>query len=121
MKTPPGVIGKQAEDWALAYLLEQGCTLIERNFSWRGGELDLIVQDGEYTVFVEVRFRKNTNFGLPQETLDYKKRARLIATSRIYLQNHRDAAKNPSRFDVIAITLRDAKPHVEWIRNALEG
>jgi len=121
MKTPPGAVGKQAEDWALAYLLERGCTLIERNYRWRGGELDLIMREGNCTVFVEVRYRKNTHYGLPQETLDYRKRARLIATARLFLQNHREAAKQPSRFDVIAITLRGGSPHVDWIRNALEA
>lgn len=49
--------GKAGEDEALSYLVRQGLTLIERNFRCRGGEIDLIMQDGGEVVFVEVSSR----------------------------------------------------------------
>ncbi|MCP3669207.1 MAG: YraN family protein, partial [Gammaproteobacteria bacterium] len=50
-------IGTEAEDLALEYLKQQGLTLLNRNYHCRRGEIDLIMQDGNFLVFVEVRYR----------------------------------------------------------------
>lgn len=112
--------GQQAEDLAYQYLEAQGLKLVERNYRCARGEIDLIMQHGKGTVFVEVRYRRSARFGAGLESVDHHKRARLIATALHYLQQHRRAAKGPSRFDVIAIAPGAAQDTIEWIQDAFQ-
>ena len=52
-------IGSGYEEMAAAYLIEQGYKIVVRNFSGRRGEIDIIARDGEYLVFVEVKYRRD--------------------------------------------------------------
>ena len=61
-------LGREAEDRAARYLLEQGYTLVTRRFSSKGGEIDLVALDGETMVFVEVKARSG-KFGTPEEAI----------------------------------------------------
>ena len=72
--------GTGAEDLACAYLQQNGLRLLARNYRCRSGEIDLIMRDGEYLVFVEVRYRKREAFGSAAETVSSSKRARIITT-----------------------------------------
>lgn len=113
--------GNQAEEVARRYLQSQGLKYITRHFSTRFGEIDLIMRDKDTTVFVEVRFRKNKQFGGALESVTYDKQQRLLKTAEYYLQKHPRLNHHPSRFDVIAIT-RDLKTeNIEWIKNAFTG
>ena len=56
-------LGRDAEARALAFLEQQGLTLIEKNFRCRTGEIDLIMHDAQTLVFIEVRSRKDRRFG----------------------------------------------------------
>jgi putative endonuclease len=108
-------IGAAAEDAALAYLSQRGLSLVERNFRCRGGEIDLVMRDGEALVFVEVRRRASSRFGGAAASIDAGKRARLMVAAQTYLQRYR--MPPACRFDVVAID-GDA---VSWIRNAFEA
>lgn len=105
--------GDAAEALALAYLRRRGMRLIARNYSCRLGEIDLILADGDTTVFVEVRQRRNVRFGTAAESITAAKRRRILATARHYL------ARLPSvpacRFDAVLV---DGDAQVEWIRDA---
>lgn len=94
-------IGQQAEDSACHYLTSQGLSLVERNYNCTRGEIDLIMKDNSTTVFIEVRFRRDTNFGSGAESVDYHKQKKLLATASHYLQKHSKAARGVCRFDVI--------------------
>ena len=107
--------GTAAEDLACQYLEAQGLTLLKRNYRCRIGELDLIMQDGDYLVFVEVRSRHDSCHGTPAETITKTKQRRLIKTAAHYLQKTR--ADAPCRFDVVAVHQTD---HLEWIKNAFQ-
>lgn len=113
--------GKQAEDLACQYLHQQGLHLIERNFTTRFGEIDLIMRDQDTTVFVEVRFRKQNDLVDPLSSIDQRKQHKLIRTAQSYLQRHNDAALSPARFDVIAITEDRSQATIQWIKNAFEA
>ena len=56
-------LGQQNENLALTFLRQKGLVLIQRNYRTRLGEIDLIMKDNDYTVFVEVRYRSSTKFG----------------------------------------------------------
>lgn len=113
--------GKQAEDLACQYLHAQGLRLLERNFTTRFGEIDLVMRDKDTTVFVEVRYRKRSDVVDPLSSIDLRKQQKLIRTARAYLQQQRDSALSPARFDVIAITEYGAQPKIQWIKNAFEA
>jgi len=113
--------GKQAEDLACQHLQQQGLRLLERNYTTRFGEIDLVMRDKDTTVFVEVRYRKHNNLVDPLSSIDLRKQQKLIRTARAYLQQQRDLGLSPARFDVIAITTQDAQHQIQWIKNAFEA
>ncbi len=112
--------GKQAEEYAYRYLKTQGLDLIERNYRCNSGEIDLIMEHDGVIVFVEVRFRRSERFGSPAETVDYRKRRKLIKTALHYLQAHPKLAQRPSRLDVMAVSLHDGAFHCHWIPDAFQ-
>ena len=115
---PASDIGSQAEDLACQYLEKQGLRLVDRNFSCRMGEIDLIMRHKAFVVFVEVRFRKNSDFGGPVVSVSQRKQDKLLAAAKIYLQQHPRLARIPARFDVVGILGSDHS--VDWIQNAIE-
>ncbi len=106
-------LGAIAEARAAEFLQRKGYRVVDRNWTCRGGEIDLVCvdADGSTLVFVEVRARSSTSHGTPLETVVDLKRRRLIRAAEIYLhvKKKSDAA---CRFDVVAIT-GDYVEHVE--------
>jgi len=113
--------GKQAETEACKYLQRQGLTLVERNYLCKRGEIDLIMHDGQSTVFVEVRYRRNDRFGSSAESVDARKQAKLLATAQHYLQQHPRAAQQACRFDVVALTTHNTQQKINWIVDAFQA
>ena len=104
--------GRDAEDVALARLRRRGLRLLERNYRTRRGEIDLVMRDGDTIVFVEVRYRGDASHGSAAETVDRRKRAKLIAAAQFYLQQKR--WRHACRFDVVALQ----GERLEWLRDA---
>lgn len=111
----PQAKGQAGEDAALAYLLLRDMTLIERNFSCKGGEIDLIMQEPASLVFVEVRKRANMRHGGAAASIGPAKKARLIHAAQVFLQRYKNPP--PCRFDVVAID----DEVIDWIKNAIEA
>ena len=113
--------GRSAEDFAEGYLRRQGLRLLERNWRCRSGELDLVMLDGDTVVFVEVRYRRYSAWGGALESVDLRKRQKLIRAAQLFLQQESRLAKHPCRFDVVALgqTGKDQEPN--WIRNAFDS
>lgn len=107
-------VGSCYEQMAADYLTGQGVQILERNYRCRGGEIDLIVRDGCYLVFVEVKYRSSSAKGDPAEAVDGYKQHRIRNVARYYLYDHRYGEDTPCRFDVISI-LGD---EIRWIKNA---
>lgn len=114
-------IGKVFEDLAAGYLENQGLTLLQKNFQCSLGEIDIIFLHDDTLVFVEVRYRKSHLYGGAAASIDYKKQRKLIRTAQVFLKSHVQMNKLPCRFDVIAVTLHDKMPHIDWIQNAFEA
>ncbi len=119
-RTTPRASGAQAEDRARHYLEGRGLAFLERNFQCRGGEIDLIMADGESLVFVEVRYRRDDRYASPEESVGPRKRRRLIHAALRYLQTHPEQAPRPSRFDVVAISPQHGADAVRWIQDAFQ-
>ncbi len=113
-------IGAIAEDMAVAYLEENNLILLTRNYHCRRGEIDLIMQDGNFLVFIEVRYRKNNHYGSAAESVTRQKQQRLLTTAEYFLQNEKQNADNACRFDVITLSGQQ-NPQIEWIKNAFQA
>ena len=110
------VFGDYGEKQALKLLQKHGLKLLQKNYRTRFGEIDIIMQDKIEVVFVEVRYRKNSNICHPVQTVDAKKRRRLIKNALHYSQRNDPQAR--MRFDVVGIQ-KSAPP--TWIRNAFSA
>lgn len=107
--------GVAAEDLALQFLESCGLKLITRDYRCRFGEIDLVLQDGDTTVFAEARLRKSENFGGAAASMTNAKQQKLIATAQHYLAARRGLPA--CRFDAIALDQLD-RARVEWIKDA---
>jgi len=111
-------LGAWGEDRAADYLCQQGMKIIERNFRTPVGEIDIIAGNRKFLVFVEVKTRRSTAFGTPQEAVGARKQRQIIRTAHWYLQNNKNLRFQP-RFDVIAILCQsDAAVEVTHIQDA---
>ncbi len=112
--------GSLSEDLAVGFLKQHGLQVLAQNVRCPLGEIDLIARDGKTWVFVEVKSRFVTGYGLPQELVSYSKQRRLTRLAQWYMKQHR-LENQPARFDVIAITWPDGRPEITWIPNAFEA
>ncbi|WP_434776934.1 YraN family protein [Neisseria sp. Ec49-e6-T10] len=106
--------GQQTEDAALAYLKKKGLQLIERNWHCAFGEIDLVMRQGDIYVFVEVKYRKNNQFGGSMYSISDAKCAKLTKTIELYLQTKRIQA--PCRVDA---WLLQGQNEPVWLQNIL--
>ena len=95
-------LGKWGDDVALAYLLDQGYRLLDRNWHQGHRDLDLIMQQDDTLVIVEVRTRRNNLFMDPEQTVDALKMLSLSKAANAYIRLHRISLN--IRFDIVAIT-----------------
>ena len=95
-------LGKWGEDVALAYLLDQGYRLLDRNWHQGHRDLDRIIQQDDTLVIVEVRTRRNNLFMDPEQTVDALKMLSLSKAANAYIRLHRISLN--IRFDIVAIT-----------------
>lgn len=115
-------MGAWGETIAAEYLRKKRYKLVSTNFRSRYGEIDLIVSNRRYLVFVEVKLRKSAAFAQAREFVDVRKQERLRTTAAIYL------SENPTelqpRFDVIEIYAPEgtetARPEITHLEGAFE-
>lgn len=111
--------GHAAEARALGYLQTKGLRLIAQNWRCRRGELDLVMLHADTVVFVEVRYRRHSAWGGAMESVDARKREKLTLAATQFLQESPRWARQPCRFDVIALSgTTDAD--LNWIQNAFD-
>lgn len=112
------ILGAWGETLAAEYLVKKHFRLIAANYSCRYGEIDLIVANRKFLVFVEVKLRKSAKFAQAREFVDYHKQNRIRTTAELYLSEH--PTKLQPRFDVIEIYAADGIHTVDPIIHHLE-
>ncbi|WP_432715641.1 YraN family protein [Vibrio sinaloensis] len=118
MPNNPRAQGEHYEAAAEKYLISCGLSPIERNFTVKGGEIDLIMRDGHTIVFVEVRYRRSQSFGHAAETVTRSKINKLIKAANLWLlKQGLSVYSSDFRFDLVAI--HQHGDQVEWIKNAI--
>jgi len=119
---PRQQVGAAGEAIAAAHLEANGLRVIARGWRCRLGQLDIICEDAGVLVAVEVKARRGDGFGVPQEAVDARKRAKLRSLLEAYrlASGRRD---QPCRIDVVAVRLDlDLRPlRCEHIRDAVGG
>lgn len=108
-----------AETLARRHLEDLGWEILDANYAWRGGEIDLIAREGRTVVFVEVRQRRSAEHGHPAETLGRRKLARLAATARRYLAARLGHPDAPSRFDAVLVVGGPRAARLTHLRDVL--
>jgi putative endonuclease len=106
------------EKTAESFLRKKGLRLLQRNFSSRFGEIDLIMEDEQTVVFVEVKYRKNNQHGSGADAVTFHKQGRISRTAAWYLAKNPHRAECVCRFDVISIDPKKSDQGIEWIRSA---
>lgn len=113
--------GDAVESAALAHLQTYGLSLLARNAQARGGELDLVMLDGDTVVFVEVRYRASAAFGGGLASIDARKRRKLVHAAQVFLMRNPGHAQAPCRFDVVDASGDPAAPDLHWLRDAFRA
>ena len=109
--------GQHGEAAAASYLEQMGVSILQKNFRCRYGEIDLIGWDGNYYLFIEVKYRSTQEQGEPAEAVDYRKQYKICRTFDYYrMKKHMDDFV-PVRFDIIEI---DRFGRCHWIKHAFE-
>ena len=116
------ITGAWGEAQAAEYLRRKHYSLVATGYSCKFGEIDLIVKDRKFLVFVEVKLRKNARFAQALEYVDRRKQDRLRITASVYL------AENPTklqpRFDVIEIYapegIQTVNPEIYHLEDAFQ-
>ena len=115
--------GKWGEQLALDFLKDKGYMLIKKNFRSRFGEIDLIMKNNEYIIFVEVKLRKNSNYAQAREFVSHQKQEKMRTTANLWLTGNLSRKINSEkehqpRFDVIEIYTTGNPPEIIHIENA---
>ncbi len=110
--------GSEGEDIACEFISKLGYKIVERNYQFGHGEIDIIAKDVDTLVFIEVKYRKNLEYGPPELAITKGKQNLVKRTATAYLWE-KEIKDNLSRIDVIAILkLPDQKPQINHIINA---
>ena len=116
------LLGAWGEALAAEYLRKKRYQMVAAGFHSRFGEIDLIVKDRKYLVFVEVKLRKNADFAKAMEYVDHRKQDKIRMTASIYLSQNPTALQ--PRFDVIEIYAPEGtatvKPEIYHMEDAFQ-
>lgn len=109
------ILGQKGEDIAVKYLENIRYKILERNFMCRQGEIDVIALDKDYIVFIEIKSRTNTDYGLPSESVTKKKIEHILKAARYYLYI-RNLEHQNVRIDAIEVYIKENKYHINHIK-----
>ena len=114
--------GQRAEALAAQYLRAAGCEILQCNFRRRAGELDIVARARGVLVIAEVRTRSSRGYGGAAASVTRAKQRRITRAAQQLLQQRRDLAGLPVRFDVIVVGDPEGpSAAIEWIQHAFEA
>ena len=106
------------EERASQLIVSRGATVIERNYTCRYGEIDLIALDSERLAFIEVRYRRKSYFGSALASVSVAKQRKLLMTVQTFMASHGDYCNRYCRFDIIAFDGHRASTTTQWLKGA---
>ena len=108
-------LGRTGEQTATRYLEKQGYQIIQRNFSCKQGEIDIIAKDKTEYVFIEVKTRQNRHYGMPCEAVNGRKQKHIWNATKYYLHLHK-LENQYIRFDVIEVYKKKGEFYINHIK-----
>ncbi|MCD8026632.1 MAG: YraN family protein [Clostridiales bacterium] len=114
-------IGNKGESYAVKFLKKKKYKILERNYSKKYGEIDIIAKDKEYIIFVEVKTRHENPMTSPVDAVDKRKQKRIIKTAAAYLAENRLDVY--CRFDVCEVFVNSDNLKlisINYIKNAFK-
>ncbi|MGC8501524.1 YraN family protein [Desulfurella sp.] len=109
------LFGKKCEQIAAKYLQQKGYSILVRNFSYRGGEIDIIAKKDFKIVFIEVKGRNSSLFGNAKEAVNYKKQERIKEGAKLFMLKHN---LNENEFEISFDVISIENNNIEWVENA---
>ena len=115
-------LGRWGEDLAARHLRRSGLTIVALNYRCAAGEMDIVAKEGGEWVFVEVKTRRGTAYGRPEDAITRAKASRLLQIAESYMQEH-NLVDVDWRVDLVAVELdhRGKLLRVEQVPNAVTG
>lgn len=111
-------LGEEGEDLAATYLRNLGFSIQERRFRSRFGEIDIVARKKKEFFFIEVKTRKNLEWGAPVESMPYFRVERLKKMALFYAVKKKIADKN-LHLSLLGIDLSNPEPKIEFIQDIL--
>jgi len=108
--------GNAGEDVAARFLEANGLRIVDRNWTTKFGELDIVCRDKDVVVFVEVKSAGKSSDFLPEDRVNREKQRRIKRLAKAYLRRRRWDL--PIRFDIVTVVWQGEEPHVKHITNA---
>ena len=111
-------IGKIGEDKAAKYLEQKGYIILERNFSCKLGEIDIIALEKQEIVFIEIKSRLNKMYGPPAEAVNKQKLKHIYKTAQYYLYS-RGLLNERCRIDVIEVYMQNNNFKINHLKQVI--
>ena len=112
--------GNAGEDAAAAFLEQSGFSILQRNYRYDRGEIDIVADDHGTIVFVEVKTRRQGSEETPEESITPQKEEFLKRTAEGYLFEHREE-EHPSRFDLVAIEWEKGRRSIRHLKDIFQN
>jgi putative endonuclease len=110
--------GDYWEDIAFDYLKQKGLKKVKRNFNCKAGEIDIIMTNNDILIFIEVKYRKNSDWVSAVESVTKSKQKKIIKAAQLFLLKNKQYKDWSCRFDVIAIQGDKHDFKINWIKHA---
>lgn len=118
--TPRMRAGRRAERYVGRCMKRRGFSILERNYHWKGGEIDLIARQDDLIVIMEVRYKRfDTRDAI--ETVTPGKQQRIIRSAQRFLRGHPELAHCAVRFDVAGVSSKGLFLECDWVENAFSA
>jgi putative endonuclease len=111
-------LGKEGEKLARIFLNKLGYNIVDHNFRCRYGEIDLILRRDRAFHFVEVKYRRTLEYGLPQEAVNRRKQHKVHSVALLWLRKRHLPMDSEIHFDVLAISADKESTKYEYIEDA---
>lgn len=112
------LLGIRGEKFAEKLLKEKGYKILARNFKTKLGEIDIVTSYKGTLIFVEVKTRTGTKFGLPEEAVDKRRILRIVKAGEVFMKKY-SLHGTKIRVQVVSLIFNGATPYYVKIIDAL--
>jgi len=111
--------GREGEKIAADFLKKNGYRIIDKNYRCPLGEIDIVAREKGAIVFIEVKTRKSSELGYPEQAVGIKKQRKMSQLALWFLQKKK-IIDTSARFDVVAITMLSSGNEIKLFKNAFD-